>query len=109
MTSALDLPEICDSALTWAVWSCGLAASAARVAGATLLAVASWVRYFTASSCATGPFSTRVVTVVTTSGTMKTDTAMTSRMTRPQTARPVAVSAGLCRSTVSVKLAIQGA
>ena len=34
---------------------------------------------------------------------------MTTRITRPQTARPVAVRAGLRRSTVSVKLAIHGA
>ena len=47
--------------------------------------------------------------MVTTSGTKKTLTAMTTRMMSPHTARPVAVSAGLRRSTVSVKLAIHGA
>ena len=47
--------------------------------------------------------------MLTTVGTKNTDTAMTMRMTRPQTARPVAVSAGLRASTVSVKLAIHGA
>ena len=34
---------------------------------------------------------------------------MTARMIQPHTARPVAVSAGLRFSTVSVKLAIHGA
>ena len=52
---------------------------------------------------------TSVETVLITCGTMKTDTAMTMRITRPQTARPVAASAGFRFSTVSVKLAIHGA
>ena len=56
-----------------------------------------------------GPSRPACVTVFTTCGTKKTDTAMTMRITRPQTARPVAVSAGLRFSTVSVKLAIHGA
>lgn len=55
------------------------------------------------------PFSTNVETVLMTVGTKNTDTAMTMRMTRPHTARPVAVSAGFRFSTVSVKLAIHGA
>ena len=50
-----------------------------------------------------------VDTVFTMCGTNTMTTAMTTRMTRPQTARPVAVSAGLRRSTVSVNDAIHGA
>ena len=50
-----------------------------------------------------------MVAVVTTLGTKKMLTAMTIRMMSPQTDRPVAISAGLRRSTVSVKLAIHGA
>ena len=61
------------------------------------------------AACTIGPFSTSGVTVVTTFGTKNTDTAITMRMISPQTASPVAVSAGLRRSTVSVKPAIHGA
>ena len=42
-------------------------------------------------------------------GRISTETAMTTRMIQPQTARPVAIRAGLRFSTVSVKLAIHGA
>ena len=39
---------------------------------------------------------------LTTMGMMRKEIAITARMIQPQTARPVAVSAGLCFSTVSV-------
>ncbi len=55
------------------------------------------------------PCSTSGVTEVTTIGTNAAETATTIRMVQPHTARPVAVAAGLCFSTVSVKLAIHGA
>ena len=44
-----------------------------------------------------------------TAGMIRNETKTTTRMIQPQMARPVAVSAGLRASTVSVKLAIHGA
>ncbi len=55
------------------------------------------------------PCSTSGVTEVTTTGTNAVEMATTIRMVQPHTARPVAVAAGFCFSTVSVKLAIHGA
>ncbi len=43
-----------------------------------------------------------------TTGISRKEPNTTTRMIQPQIARPVAVSAGLRASTVSVKLAIQG-
>ena len=43
-----------------------------------------------------------------TTGMSRNATKTTTRMIQPQMARPVAVSAGLRASTVSVKLAIHG-
>lgn len=43
------------------------------------------------------------------SGVKIADTDTTTRSVQPHTARPTAVAAGLCRSTVSVNAAIHGA
>ncbi len=95
--------------MTCAALSFGFAESAALVALSIFCAVAISFGCAAAIAWACGPFSTSVDTVFTMCGTMNTDTAMTMRITRPQIARPVAASAGLRFSTVSVKLAIHGA
>ena len=48
------------------------------------------------------------MTEVTTTGMIRKETNTVTRWIHPQIASPVAVSAGLRASTVSVKLAIQG-
>ncbi len=65
--------------------------------------------YWVARVLTSEPYCTKGVIELTTYGRMRTEMAMTARMIQPQTARPVAVSAGFLFSTVSVKLAIHGA
>ena len=74
--------------------------------GSTLDSVAICVGYLASSAWARWPLSTS--TPVAGSAMIKVAKPMVTiaRRIQPHTARPVAVAAGLCRSTVSVKAAI---
>ena len=83
-------------------------ASSAKIAGCALTMASAGA----ACDCAvvtSAPCSTSGVTAVTSTGMKAAETATTIRIVQPHTARPAAVAAGLCFSTVSVKLAIHGA
>ena len=71
-----------------------------------------WVMMPNSSGCSAliavtrDPWSTRIEVAGTTRVKIASDAVTTSRRIQPQIARPVAVAAGLCFSTVSVKPAI---
>src|SRR5262249_49492681 len=119
--SAGDVPPPAATAAWWS--SAGFVGSAASWVNRALFALStattcgfSWAKasaevspgYWAWYNCACGPYCTSGVTEVTTCGITKNDAATTILMIQPQIASPVAVSAGLWSSTVSVKLAIHG-
>ena len=90
----------CPGAAAAAAWMAPICAiSAALGVWCAAMAACNWPRKYGAS--------TSGVTEPTTFGSAKKHNVTTTRIIQPHTASPVAVSAGLWASTVSVKLAIQ--